>query len=184
MFEGGAAQGGPSRPFWSWTHKLTPTSGASVQESELEGWSETLDHEFISRLLTGVGVYGPNDNGMFDFNEMTVLIREASRGKIGCLFASPDIVYGTNMPLTTVYIGKGYGQLATRNSLFQLIGRAGRTGLSNKARIIFEDIRTMKQALLPSHSGSAGSAPNVEAQTMNAFFTAKIANGPPKNQSK
>lgn len=41
------------------------------------------------------------------------------------------------------------GKVATRNSLYQLIGRAGRTGKSHKAKVLFQDFDTMRKALLP-----------------------------------
>ena len=106
-----------------------------------------LDEYTASSLLSGIGMYDPVNGRDL---EQTVVIREASKGNLACLFASPDIVYGTNLSLTTVFIGKGYGNIATRNSLYQLIGRAGRTGRAHKAKVIFQDMTTMRKAILPS----------------------------------
>jgi late competence protein required for DNA uptake (superfamily II DNA/RNA helicase) len=101
--------------------------------------------------------------------ENLITMREASNGHLACLFSAPDIVYGTNMSLINVFIGSGYGFNATRNSLYQLIGRAGRTGRSNKARILFEDHHTMKRALLPEPNGK-----NFEADVMDWHLRRKL----------
>ena len=78
------------------------------------------------------------------------MIQEATEGRLACLFASPFIVYGTNIDLSTVFIGTSYSQNATRNALYQLIGRAGRTGKSHKAKVLFQDLLTLKKAMVPS----------------------------------
>ena len=84
--------------------------------------------------LPGLGEYNPGRMTAFERN---VVMREAGHGHLACLFSSPDIVYGTNMALITVFIGEGYGHIATRNSLYQLIGRAGRTGKSHKVGLMY-----------------------------------------------
>ena len=120
-------------------------ASSHVSLSEVE--EKELDEYTASSLLSGVGMYDPVNGRDL---EQTVVMREASKGNLACLFASPDIVYGTNLSLTTVFIGKGYGNIATRNSLYQLIGRAGRTGRAHKAKVIFQDMTTMRKAILPS----------------------------------
>ena len=156
------------KPVWSWGRTLTPSTGATLGMEELS--TNGLSNEFKSRVLSGIGVYKP---AYMSYHEQCILIREAAKGKIGCLFSDPNIVYGTNMPLITVYIGQAFGRNATRDCLYQLIGRAGRTGLANKARIVFEDNETLKRALLPASNGAS-----FEAQTMERFlfrFTAQLA---------
>jgi len=120
-------------------------ASSHVSLSEVE--EKELDEYTASSLLSGIGMYDPVNGRDL---EQTVVMREASKGNLACLFASPDIVYGTNLSLTTVFIGKGYGNIATRNSLYQLIGRAGRTGRAHKAKVIFQDMTTMRKAILPS----------------------------------
>lgn len=77
------------------------------------------------------------------------VMKEASEGKLACLFASPHIVYGTNMDLITVLVGTSYSHNATRNALYQLIGRAGRTGKSYKAKVLFQDDKSLRTAMMP-----------------------------------
>jgi len=149
------------KPVWSWRKTLTPSTGATLETEELSN-SRALSNDFKSRILSGIGVYKPAD---MNYLEQCILIREASKGKIGCLFSDPNIVYGTNMPLITVYVGEAFGRNATRDCLYQLIGRAGRTGLANKARIVFEDNETLKRALLPNSDGAS-----FEAMTMERFL--------------
>jgi len=135
--------GSIEEPEFVWPLRINASSYVSlseVEEKELEG-------DTASRLLSGIGMYDPVNGKDL---EQTVVMREACKGNLACLFASPDIVYGTNLSLTTVFIGKGYGHVATRNSLYQLIGRAGRTGRAHKAKVIFQDMATMRKAMLPS----------------------------------
>jgi hypothetical protein len=135
--------GSIEEPEFVWPLRINASSYVSlseVEEKELEG-------DTASRLLSGIGMYDPVNGKDL---EQTVVMREACKGNLACLFASPDIVYGTNLSLTTVFIGTGYGNIATRNSLYQLIGRAGRTGRAHKAKVIFQDMATMRKAMLPS----------------------------------
>ncbi len=151
-----------TKPVWSWKKTLTSSTGAQLDIKHELGNSR-LSSTFKSQLLTGIGVYNPSH---MDYQEQCILIREASLGKIGCLFSDPNIVYGTNMPLITVYIGQAYGESSTRGGLYQLIGRAGRTGLANKARIVFEDNETLRRALLPGSESTS-----LEATTMEQFLS-------------
>jgi superfamily II DNA helicase RecQ len=55
----------------------------------------------------------------------------------------------------------------TSNSLYQVIGRAGRIGKEYKARVIFNDINTMKKALLSIND-------DIEANVMNFYLQYSI----------
>ena len=67
------------------------------------------------------------------------------------------------MALITIYIDRCYGVQTTSNSLYQVIGRAGRTGKEYKARVIFNDIDTMKKALLSTDDA-------IESEVMNFYL--------------
>ena len=148
-------------PEFIWPVKIANFS-AMLKDEEISA----LDSDYCGLLLSGLGKYDPATMTHF---ENLVTMREASNGHLACLFSAPDIVYGTNMSLINVFIGSGYGFNATRNSLYQLIGRAGRTGRSNKARILFEDHHTMKRALLPEPNGK-----NFEADVMDWHLRRRI----------
>ena len=57
--------------------------------------------------------------------------------KFKFILSDPSIVYGTNINLTLIDIEKSMKDISTRNTLYQLIGRAGRKGKSTNASVIF-----------------------------------------------
>ena len=131
-----------NRPGFDWPVRVHGR-GANMTATTLENLSDDVG----SLLLCGVGIYDPNS---MTYPEQVAVIQEATEGRLACLFASPFIVYGTNIDLSTVFIGTSYSQNATRNALYQLIGRAGRTGKSHKAKVLFQDLLTLKKAMVPS----------------------------------
>jgi hypothetical protein len=137
-----------------WDYKVG-NSCAIVTDKELK----LLPCSSSAMILSGIGIYDPCGNDL----ENSVAMREATNGRLSILFATPDITYGTNMSLISIYIDKYYGHQATHNSLYQLIGRAGRVGKSYKARVLFEDIEVMKKALLETDD-------NFEAMVMEYFL--------------
>jgi len=141
-------------PSFEWPIQI---AGFSAVLTDIEMTS--LPGDVVAGLLSGLGSYDPSSMSRF---EESVVMREAGHGHLACLFSSPDIVYGTNMSLITVFVGSGYGQIATRNSLYQLIGRAGRTGRSHKAKVLFQDYLTMRKALIPENEKQS-----FEAQVIN-----------------
>lgn len=55
------------------------------------------------------------------------------------ILSTPEIVYGTNISLSIIDIDSSFLGDSTRNTLYQLIGRAGRKGKSHSATIIFRN---------------------------------------------
>jgi replicative superfamily II helicase len=55
------------------------------------------------------------------------------------IISTPSIVYGTNISLSIIDIDKSFIIDSNKNTLYQLIGRAGRRGRSHSATIIFRD---------------------------------------------
>jgi superfamily II DNA helicase RecQ len=70
------------------------------------------------------------------------------------------------MDLITVFVGTSYSATATRNALYQLIGRAGRTGKSYRAKVLFQDDQSLRTAMLPANE-------NIEAQVIE-FHLAQV----------
>lgn len=85
-------------------------------------------------LLSGIGIYQPES---FNTAEMTFFLRKKERFKI--ILSTPSIVYGTNISLTIIDIDSSFTIDSTKNTLYQLIGRAGRKGKSDSALIIFRN---------------------------------------------
>jgi hypothetical protein len=94
------------------------------------------DQWLFDLLLIGVGVYDPvNLPKVYTDLVMQMCIN----GKISFLFASRSIVYGTNLPLSTVVVEKSFSEECSLNTLDQLSCRAGRSGLSPSATMVFTD---------------------------------------------
>lgn len=102
---------------------------------------ESAFPEFLlSLLLSGIGVY--------DFSQCTEHQRRLTMRvvkQLSFLFAGKEIVFGTNIEgLTHLFIDKSFGDHASRNVLYQLIGRAGRMGQSYQALIALNGESTLK----------------------------------------
>jgi hypothetical protein len=147
--------GEPTPPEFIWSYKVG-NSSAVLSNEELQ----LLPYEVSATILSGIGIYDPVFKSEL---ENSISIRESTNGRLATLFATPDITYGTNMALITIYIDRCYGNQTTSNSLYQVIGRAGRTGKEYKARVIFNDIDTMKKALLSTDDA-------IESEVMNFYL--------------
>ena len=85
-------------------------------------------------LFSGIGIYHPES---FSDCEMDLFLRNKDNFKF--ILSTPSIVYGTNISLSIIDIDSSFIRNSTFNTLYQLIGRAGRKGKSNSATIIFRD---------------------------------------------
>jgi len=53
--------------------------------------------------------------------------------------SDPSIIYGTNINLTMIDVHENMSSISSKNTLYQLIGRAGRKGKSSSANVIFRN---------------------------------------------
>lgn len=97
---------------------------------------DTLDITRTKLLFSGVGIYQPET---FSPQEMDFFLRKKDCFKF--ILSTPSIVYGTNISLSIIDIDKSFLIDSTKNTLYQLIGRAGRRGKSHSATIIVRDNR-------------------------------------------
>ena len=93
-----------------------------------------LDDTRAKLLISGIGVYQPE---IFSMANMELFLTNKDRFKF--IISTPSIVYGTNIGLSIIDIDSSFSEEATKNKLYQLIGRGGRMGKSNSAIIIFRD---------------------------------------------
>lgn len=131
-----------NKPAFEWPVRIHGR-GAILALNEIEKMSDDI----AQLLLSGIGYYDPY---IMSYEESTLVVNEAAAGHLACLFSSPLIVYGTNIDLSTVFIGTSYSKNATRNALYQLIGRAGRTGKSHRAKVLFQDYDALRKAMVHS----------------------------------
>lgn len=83
----------------------------------------------LTMLYAGIGIYTDKNVGLpFEyFNEVQ---RLAQNGDLAFLVADSSICYGTNFPLNRVIITDDFAENHSINTLFQVMGRAGRVGKS------------------------------------------------------
>ena len=93
---------------------------------------KNLDDIYAKLFLSSIGTY--NQDNM-DKYETEIFLRYKDKFKF--ILSDPSIVYGTNINLTLIDIEKSMKDISTRNTLYQLIGRAGRKGKSTNASVIF-----------------------------------------------
>ena len=93
-------------------------------------------------FISGIGVYQPEN---FSSMQMDLFLNNKDRFKF--ILSTPSIVYGTNISLSIVDIDKSFADNASKNTLYQLAGRAGRNGRSNSATIVFRDWKMIELIL-------------------------------------
>src|SRR3989344_3272275 len=101
--------------------------------------SDTL----ITLLLCGVGIYSLEHKGLsMEYNHLVLNL--ASQGKLAYLISDNSICYGTNYPINRVIITDDYVEKHSVNTLYQLMGRAGRVGKSWTAEIYISNLTGLK----------------------------------------
>ena len=99
---------------------------------------DILDDTRAKLYLSGIAVYQPE---AFSDIKMDLFLRNKDCFKF--ILSTPSIVYGTNISLSIIDIDSSFFEQSTKNTLYQLIGRAGRKGKSQSATIIFRDPRML-----------------------------------------
>ena len=82
-------------------------------------------------LFAGIGIYMPGNNIAKQYTDF--VLKLASEGKLAFLISNYDISYGANYPFSHVIITDDGANEHSINTIFQLLGRAGRVGVSWKA---------------------------------------------------
>ena len=104
-----------------------------------------LNYILVLLLLCGIGVYAKipaSDKNNLSINlskEYTNFVaRMASNGNLTYLICDDSLVYGTNYPVNRIFITKDFSDINSRETIFQLMSRAGRMGKSWKAEIFID----------------------------------------------
>jgi hypothetical protein len=109
---------------------------------------EQIDLEIILiiLLLCGIGVYAKQST--IEPNNMSINLSKsytdyvstlAKNGKLTYLISDSTLVYGTNYPINRIFITKEFSDVNSRETIFQLMSRAGRVGKSWKAEIYIDN---------------------------------------------
>lgn len=106
-----------------------------VDTSAIEQMRE--DDSIIILLLSGVGIYSILNEGTVYHD---IMMNLASKGALPYIIADPSIGYGTNMPINREIIKEDLEVNSySVNSIFQMIGRAGRVNKSWRAEAYLPD---------------------------------------------
>jgi hypothetical protein len=100
--------------------------------SEIEIDEICAPDDFLILLLCGVGIYYPDSN-LLPAIYRDIVLNMAFEGKLSFVIADNSISYGTNYPFGRVIVCKDFSEKYSVNTMFQLMGRAGRVGKSWKA---------------------------------------------------
>ncbi len=106
-----------------------------LSEFEADDW-------LVFLLFCGVGVYSPYQ--IKDHVYLREVLKLAESGNLAFLVSDSSICYGTNYPINRVFITKDFADTHSINTLFQLMGRAGRAGQSWKAEIYLDKTSAIK----------------------------------------
>jgi hypothetical protein len=99
---------------------------------------EYIDETKIKLAMTGVAI-----RDVMNMNRFEKIMYERNIRTSKFFISDPSIVYGTNIKnVNTISISAEYAasRTSTRNSIYQLMGRAGRSGQSSSARILFHSM--------------------------------------------
>ncbi len=111
----------------------------SVEVNELK----QMEEKNAKLLLSGIALYQPEK-----MTPIELEIFKQHRNDYRFIFSTPSIVYGTNMSISIIDIDETFDKVASRNSVYQLMGRAGRRGKkSYNAMILFREWKMLRMVM-------------------------------------
>jgi hypothetical protein len=131
-----------------------------LSEFEADDW-------LVFLLFCGVGVYSPYQ--IKDQVYLREVLNLAEGGKLAFLISDSSICYGTNYPINRVFITKDFAETHSINTIFQLMGRAGRAGQSWKAEIFVDSSTALKIVEFVQNTDNRSG--ELEAENINITFT-------------
>lgn len=110
-----------------------------------------LSDEYNDAFEDRINIFLTSGVGIYDLYNMTDYQRRLIMDKyLDLLFlcSGKEIVFGTNLPgLVNIFIDSSFGNSEHPNTLYQLMGRAGRMGRSYHANVIVNSDITLKKIL-------------------------------------
>ena len=99
------------------------------------GRLQNVNSKLLLLLCIGIGVYSDDTISMNDeYSYSNLLIDYINKGMIHTIVSDDTITFGSNYPITKVFICDDYTNHSIEN-IFQLMGRSGRVGKSWRAQI-------------------------------------------------
>lgn len=106
--------------------------------------------EIMLLLMCGIGIYSPNSE-ILDQRYTRSVLDMATNGHLAYLIADESISYGTNYPITRLFVTDEFVDKHSIHTLLQLMGRPGRVGHTYRAEVFIEK-NTAKLLLEFSHN--------------------------------
>ena len=110
---------------------------------------DLLDDTRSKLFLSGIGIYQPEE---FSKGQMDLFLRNKDKFKF--ILSTPPILYGVNIGVSLIDIDDSFTDECTLNTLYQLIGRAGRKGRSTSASVIFRNRRMLDVIFQYNHTNN------------------------------
>jgi hypothetical protein len=131
-------------------------------------------------LYCGVGIISSKNN---DHVYTKIVLNYASNGQLAYIVSDGSISYGTNYPIVRVFVTEDFSKTCSINTIFQLLGRAGRVGQSWKAEAFISDNLATELLEYVKDSDNHHSA-LIEPNNMNAVFSQIIERSNSENEKK
>jgi hypothetical protein len=111
---------------------LTSSDIRALNNLEALPYDSSVPEWIMMLLFCGVGIYSPG-NVSLDKEYTACVLDMATSGSLSYLVADNSISYGTNFPIGIVIVSEDFFNTHSINTIFQLLGRAGRIGQAWKA---------------------------------------------------
>jgi hypothetical protein len=144
-----------------------------LSQFESEDW-------LVFLLFCGVGVYSPYQ--IKDQVYLREVLNLSEAGKLAFIVSDSSICYGTNYPINRVFITKEFAEVHSINTMFQLMGRAGRAGQSWKAEVYLDNSTAMK--LIDFVQNPTDNSGELEALNMITTFNNLLKNTMAKEETE
>ena len=83
----------------------------------------------------GIGIYSTNPKLKLPKNYRDYILELASSSQLAFIISDSSISYGTNLPFNNVIITSDLAKIHSINTIFQIMGRAGRLGISESCNV-------------------------------------------------
>jgi hypothetical protein len=115
---------------------FNPSEHFKLLQDILVGDTDGKYYKLVTLALCGIGVYSNELNEKYT-NLLNLL---AKKGKLVFIVADDSVIFGVNYSFVRVIIDEDFSNMHSIESLSQVMGRAGRVGLSSSAEIYIPPI--------------------------------------------
>lgn len=151
--------------------KYCPESGAPLRENILS-YDDIINFKVSTDLtillMAGIGIYDPSSSSL-NSAYLDYVRSQAKLGNLAYIIANEGLAYGTNMPIEYIIIDPEFGRSRSINTIFQMMGRGGRFGITWQCNV-FIDSDLANKIIAFTHGDTSSS--DIEATNIVAIFDA------------